>query len=84
MIKGLSSKVDIIFEPDAEHFLLSLPWSQASKNFLGCYGMVGIKREWLPGFRAYRVDSKDFDDVMELLPDFFATPEIPDFFGESI
>lgn len=71
MIKGLDQRVDIIFEPDMEHFLLTIPYCAATKEFLSCFGMTGIKREWMPGFKAYRFNSKDFYDVIELLPDFF-------------
>jgi len=71
MINGLSSKVDIIFESDIEHFLLTIPYCPASKEFLGCYSMTGVKREWMPGFKAYRFSSNNFYDIVELLPDFF-------------
>lgn len=75
MIKGLSGKVDIIFEPDAKYFLLTISYCAASKEFLSCFGMTGIKREWMPGFKAYRFNSTDFYDVTELLPDFFKGDE---------
>ena len=75
MIKGLSGKVDIIFTEDASAFLLIIPYCQTSKEFLSCYSMTGIKREWMPGFKAYRFNSKDFYDVVELLPDFFKGDE---------
>jgi len=71
MIKGLDQRVDIIFEPDAKYFLLTIPYCVASKEFLGCYSMTGVKREWMPGFKAYRFGSDNFYDVCELLPDFF-------------
>jgi hypothetical protein len=75
---GLDKRVDIIFESDIGHFLLTLPppWEcPASKEFLGCFGMTGIKREWMPGFKAYRFGSDSFYDVCELLPDFFKRGE---------
>jgi len=77
MIKGLDQRVDIIFEEDARHFLLSLPYCQASKDFLGCYTMTGlaIQREWMPGFKAWRFSLDSFYDIVELLPDFFPAPE---------
>jgi hypothetical protein len=83
MIKGLDQRVDIVFEPDAKHFLLAIPYCAASKEFLGCYSMtgLGIQREWKPELRAYRFSSNNFYDIVELLPDFFPVPE--DIFGKG-
>lgn len=71
MIKGLDQRVDIIFEEDTGHFLLAIPYCAVTKEFLSCFGMTGIGREWMPGFKAYRFSSDNFYDVVELLPDFF-------------
>ena len=83
MIKGLDQRVDIIFEPDAKHFLLTIPYCAASKELLGCYSMtgLGIQRTWKPELRAYRFSSDNFYDIVELLPDFFLAPE--DIFGKG-
>ena len=69
---GLVPEVDIIFEPDAGHFLLLIPYGNAARDFLSCYGMAGIKREWMAGFKMWMFAAKDYDNIMELLPDFFA------------
>lgn len=83
MIKGLDQRVNIIFEPDVRHFLLTIPYCTASKDFLGCWTMTGlaIQRTWMPELRAYRFSSDNFYDIVELLPDFFSAPE--DIFGKG-
>lgn len=79
MIAGLDPRVNIIFEPDGEHFLLSMPYGQAAKDFMGCYSMTGlaIQRQWMPEDRAWRFNASNYDDIMELLPDFFEAAPIP-------
>jgi hypothetical protein len=71
MIKDLDQRVDLWFEEDTKHFLLKLPYSDTGKEFLTCFSMYGVKREWLSELKAWRFDSKEYDGIMELLYQYF-------------
>lgn len=75
MIKGLDQRVDLWFEEDAEHFLLKLPYHKTTWEFLSCFSMFGIKRQWVDSFKARRFHSSEYDGIMELLYQYFPAPE---------
>jgi hypothetical protein len=71
-------KVDIIFEPDAEHFWLHCPYR---KSFIEALAINMVSREWNKEKKAWRMPTSEFSCIYELIQQFYGPWEQVPIYG---
>lgn len=70
-LAGLDKRIDVWFAEDAKYFYIHMPYCNNALEFLKCPSMVGVWREWNPDIKARKFRAEDYDEIIELLHDYF-------------
>ena len=83
MIKGLDSKVDVVFSPDVNEFGLTVPYN---KKFYDCMGWGWMeKKKVIKDGRTWWVfKSESYGDCMKIVYDFFGIDDRNPYVEDSV
>ncbi len=60
--------INLIFEEDCKHFWLHCPYN---KGFIEALSLNMVEREWNRGQRAWRIPTAEFEQVYDLVDQFY-------------
>lgn len=72
---GLDHRIDVWFAKDTEYFYIRMPYHKDTWDMLSCASMFGVWRQWDNDIKARKFKTADYDDIMELLHQYFGTTD---------